>query len=75
MLLTQALQYIIKVAYEISESDFGSGVEPDLNGQPGTLHWTDFPEPLKDHPVTQRKKIDIANHANLPAILADNNYE
>ena len=74
-MLTPVRQYVIQVAYEVSASDFGSGVALDLNAQPGTLHWTDFPEPLKDTPVTQRKKIDIVNHTNLPAILADNKHE
>ncbi|KXJ96645.1 mediator complex, subunit Med18 [Microdochium bolleyi] len=46
----------------------------DLNATPGLLRWTDFPDPLRDSPVTQRKKVEIAECRNLLLTMADNNH-
>ena len=46
----------------------------DLNAAPGTLRWTDLPDPLRDTPVIQRKKIEIPDQRNLPAAMADNGH-
>jgi len=46
----------------------------DLNMTPGLLRWTDFPDPLRDSPVTQRKKVEILECRNLLTAMADNNH-
>ncbi|KAH7040187.1 mediator complex, subunit Med18 [Microdochium trichocladiopsis] len=46
----------------------------DLNTTPGLLRWTDFPDPLRDTPVTQRKKVEIPECRNLLLTMADNNH-
>ena len=44
----------------------------DLNSTPGTLRWIDLPDPLRDTPVTQRKKVEIPDQRNLLSVMADN---
>lgn len=65
--------YVMQLAYDVSpETDFGNGAIVDLNSTPGTLRWMDLPDPLRDTPVTQRKKIDIPDQRNLLTALSDN---
>lgn len=50
-----------------------------LNSSPATLCWTDIPDPTVaanggNPMVVQRKKIEITETKNLPAILQDNNH-
>lgn len=67
--------YILKLMHEVSiESDFGNDSEVDLNSLAGTLCWTDFPDPLRDTPVTQRKRIDIPDQKNLLLVMHDNGH-
>lgn len=67
--------YVLQLAYEVfPESDFGSGAVVDLNSAPGTLRWTDLPDPLRDTPVTQRKKIEIPDQRNLLTTMSYNGH-
>jgi mediator of RNA polymerase II transcription subunit 18, fungi type len=67
--------YVLQVAYEVSpDTDFGKGNAADFNNTLGTLRWTDLPDPLRDTPVTQRKKIEIPDQKQLIATLGENNY-
>lgn len=68
--------YILQVDYEVSPDagDFGADRAADLNAAPGTLRWTDLPDPLRDTPVTQRKKVEIPDQRNLLAAMADNGH-
>lgn len=47
----------------------------EFNNLPGTLRWTDLPDPLKDTPITQRKKIEIPDQLNLPVAMTDNGFQ
>lgn len=68
--------YVLCLAYEVfADVDFGSGAAADLNALAGTLRWTDMPDPLRDTPVTQRKRIDIADQRGLLSAMADNGHE
>ncbi|KAI1820117.1 mediator complex, subunit Med18 [Xylaria intraflava] len=72
---TQLLRssYVLQAAYEISpETDCGK--EMDFNRLPATLRWTDFPDPLRDSPITSRKKIEVPFPGGLPKILMDNKH-
>jgi mediator of RNA polymerase II transcription subunit 18, fungi type len=74
--------FILQARYEVfKEKDFvGPGVEDtqngkDFNSQLGTLRWTDFPEPPNNRAwLTQRKKLEIWEQKNLPAIMSDNKH-
>ncbi|KAI0013161.1 mediator complex, subunit Med18 [Xylariaceae sp. FL0662B] len=67
--------YILQTAYEVSpDSHFGTGLAMEFSSLPGTLRWTDLPDPLRDTPVTSRKKIEIPDQNNLPTAMADNNF-
>ena len=69
--------YVLHLEYEVSPDagDFGgAGVAVDLNAAPGTLRWTDLPDPLRDTPVIQRKKVEIPDQRNLLAAMADNGH-
>ncbi|KAI1147760.1 mediator complex, subunit Med18 [Nemania diffusa] len=54
----------------------GSGPAPapsmDFNRLPATLRWTDLPDPLRDSPITSRKKIEIPFMHALPRVLMEN---
>ncbi|KAI1471296.1 mediator complex, subunit Med18 [Daldinia caldariorum] len=68
--------YVIQLAYEVlPDRDFGKETNTDFNSLPGTLRWTDLPDPLRDTPVTQRKKIEIPDQGNLPTALTDNGIQ
>ncbi|KAI1089925.1 mediator complex, subunit Med18 [Rostrohypoxylon terebratum] len=68
--------YVLQVAYEVAlDKDFGQGTSMEFNNLPGTLRWTDLPDPLKDTPVTQRKKIEIPDQPNLPVAMTDNGFQ
>ncbi|KAI0113571.1 mediator complex, subunit Med18 [Nemania sp. FL0031] len=74
--------YVLQAAYEVTpETDFGrvaaggADVPPvDLNRLPATLRWTDFPDPLRDSPITSRKKIEIPFARGLPVVLTQNKH-
>ncbi|KAE9581393.1 Mediator of RNA polymerase II transcription subunit 18 [Colletotrichum fructicola] len=70
--------YILQARYEVfKDKDFGpTAPEVDFNTRPGTLRWTDFPDPPQGgrSTVTQRKKTEIWDQRNLPAVMKDNNY-
>jgi mediator of RNA polymerase II transcription subunit 18 len=67
--------FVFQLAHEVKvNQDFGSGNAMDLNTVPGTLRWTEFPDPHreKDQLVTHRRKIDIPGQKNLLEIMANN---
>ncbi|OTB03471.1 hypothetical protein M426DRAFT_178372 [Hypoxylon sp. CI-4A] len=67
--------YILQIAYEVlQDRDFGKETTMNFNSTPGTLQWIDFPDPLRDTPVTTRKKIEIPEQPNLPNALTDNGF-
>lgn len=56
--------YVLQIAYEVSlDRDFGKGTAMEFNSLPGTLRWTDLPDPPRETPVTSRantrKKVEI----------------
>ncbi|KAK2021267.1 hypothetical protein LX32DRAFT_699513 [Colletotrichum zoysiae] len=70
--------YILQARYEVfKDKDFGPNApEVDFNARPGTLRWTDFPDPPQNRSsVTQRKKTEIWDQKNLMAVMRDNNYQ
>ncbi|KAI0406357.1 mediator complex, subunit Med18 [Xylaria palmicola] len=73
--------YVLQAAYEVSpEADFArdaGGAAPatmDFNRLPATLRWTDLPDPLRDSPVTSRKKIEVPFLHSLPRALMENKH-
>ncbi|KAI1388958.1 mediator complex, subunit Med18 [Hypoxylon trugodes] len=68
--------YILQAAYEvIPDRDLGKGTTMEFNSLPGFLRWTDLPDPLRDTPVTSRKKIEIPEQVNLPMAMIDNGFQ
>ncbi|KXH67931.1 hypothetical protein CSAL01_01100 [Colletotrichum salicis] len=70
--------YILQARYEVfKDKDFGpTAPEVDFNARPGTLRWTDFPDPPQVRSsVTQRKKTEIWDQRNLLSVMKDNNYQ
>ena len=67
--------YILQATYEVApEVDFGKESTVDLNRLPATLRWTDLPDPLRDSPITSRKKIEIPFPHSLPGSLVANGH-
>ncbi|KAI1076364.1 mediator complex, subunit Med18 [Whalleya microplaca] len=67
--------YVLQTAYEVSpDSHFGTGSAMEFNLLPGTLRWTDLPDPMRDTPITSRKKIEIPDQSNLPTAMLDNGF-
>ncbi|KAI5925962.1 mediator complex, subunit Med18 [Camillea tinctor] len=67
--------YVLQTRYEVPpEAGFGKNVGMDFNNTKGTLLWADLPDPLRDTPVTSRKKIEIPDQMYLPRILEDNSH-
>ncbi|KAI1780927.1 mediator complex, subunit Med18 [Hypoxylon cercidicola] len=67
--------YVLQIAYEVNpDRDFGKGTAMEFNSLPGTLRWTDLPDPARDTPVTSRKKIEIPEQSHLPMALTDNGF-
>lgn len=67
--------YIIQVAYEIvPDRDFRKENSMEFNALPGTLRWTDLPDPQRDTPVTTRKKIEIPDQPQLLTAMTDNGF-
>jgi mediator of RNA polymerase II transcription subunit 18 len=67
--------YILQAAWEVSpETDFGKDTPMDLTRLPATLRWTDLPDPLRDSPITSRKKIEVPFVGLLPHVLMDNKH-
>ncbi|KAI1164779.1 mediator complex, subunit Med18 [Nemania serpens] len=79
--------YVLQAAYEVSpEADFGKDIKDkdagdkassssssmDFNRLPATLRWTDLPDPLRDSPITSRKKIEVPFLHSLPRVLTEN---
>ncbi|KAI1745800.1 mediator complex, subunit Med18 [Xylaria scruposa] len=67
--------YVLQAAYEVSpEADFGkeNAATMDFTRLPATLRWTDLPDPLRDSPITSRKKIEIPFLNSLPRVMMDN---
>lgn len=67
--------YVFQLAHEVSiDKDFGNGDAVDLNTVPGTLRWTEFPDPPREKGqlVMQRKKIDIPDQRNLLSMMTSN---
>ncbi|CAJ2511700.1 Uu.00g073250.m01.CDS01 [Anthostomella pinea] len=68
--------YVVQAAYPVSpDADFGKGTAMEFNTLPGTLRWTDLPDPWRDTPVISRKKLEIPEQSNLQVALTDNNYK
>ncbi|KAI1438947.1 mediator complex, subunit Med18 [Xylaria sp. CBS 124048] len=65
--------YVLQASYEISP-EHDCGKEMEFNRLPATLRWTDFPDPLRDSPITSRKKIELPFLRNLPKALMDNKH-
>ncbi|KAI1375995.1 mediator complex, subunit Med18 [Hypoxylon crocopeplum] len=67
--------YVLQIAYEVvPDRNFGKGTAMEFNSLSGTLRWTDLPDPLRDNPVTSRKKIEIPDQGGLPTALTDNGF-
>ncbi|KAI0479143.1 mediator complex, subunit Med18 [Xylariaceae sp. FL0804] len=67
--------YILQTAYEVSpDAHFGTGAPMHFNMLPGLLRWTDVPDPLRDSPVTSRRKIEIPDQRNLILTMRDNEH-
>ncbi|KAL7624098.1 hypothetical protein AAE478_005655 [Parahypoxylon ruwenzoriense] len=67
--------YVIQTAYEVVQNkDFGKGTAMEFNSLPGTLRWTDLPDPLRDTPVTSRKKIEIPEQTILLTTMTENGF-
>lgn len=67
--------YVLQLAYEVArDKDFGKGTTMDFNALPGTLRWTDLPDPLRDTPITSRKKIDIPDQSALLGAMNENSF-
>ncbi|KAI5863546.1 mediator complex, subunit Med18 [Durotheca rogersii] len=67
--------YVVQTAYEaVPERDFGTGAAMEFNLLPATLRWTDLPDPLRDLPVTSRKKIEIPDQTSLLPAMAENGF-
>ncbi len=65
--------YILQAKYEVApETDFGKESTVDLNRLPATLRWTDLPDPLRDSPITSRKKIEVPFPHSLLGLLVEN---
>ncbi|KAI0182972.1 mediator complex, subunit Med18 [Xylaria flabelliformis] len=69
--------YVLQAAYEVSpETDFvgkeNATATMDFTRLPATLRWTDLPDPLRDSPITSRKKIEIPFLNSLPRVLMEN---
>ncbi|KAI1106335.1 mediator complex, subunit Med18 [Jackrogersella minutella] len=68
--------YVIQIAYEVvPDRDLGKGTTMEFNSLPGTLRWTDLPDPARDTPVTTRKKIEIPEQGALPLAMTDNGLQ
>lgn len=50
----------------------GNKASMDFNRLPATLRWTDLPDPLRDSPITSRKKIEVPFLHSLPRVLTEN---
>ncbi|KAJ9149471.1 Mediator of RNA polymerase II transcription subunit 18 [Pleurostoma richardsiae] len=73
--------YVLQLRYEVfRDRDFGGdAMQTDakpatLDHTPGTLRWTDIPDPTGNRPVTQRKKVDIPDQRNLIRVVQDNGH-
>ncbi|KAL1889747.1 hypothetical protein Sste5346_008735 [Sporothrix stenoceras] len=80
--------FVLQARYPVNRDELGAtpaaspGAAAILNGSaPGTLRWTDIPDPTGGSSateimrmITQRKKVELADTRNLPAILTDNGY-
>ncbi|KAI1339938.1 mediator complex, subunit Med18 [Xylariaceae sp. FL0016] len=67
--------HIIQIAYEVlPENDFGKGTEMQFASLPGTLRWTNFPDPWRDTPVISRRKIEIPGQQHLTMAMLDNKH-
>lgn len=44
----------------------------EFNRLRATLRWTDLPDPLRDSPITSRKKIEVPFQHSLPRVLTEN---
>ncbi|TGJ83251.1 hypothetical protein E0Z10_g5524 [Xylaria hypoxylon] len=67
--------YILQATYEVApETDFGKESTMDFNRLPATLRWTDLPDPLRDSPITSRKKIEVPFPHKLPVIMMANGH-
>ncbi|KAH9907842.1 mediator complex, subunit Med18 [Xylariomycetidae sp. FL2044] len=67
--------YVLQAAYEVSkDADFGRGTEMQFNSLDGMLLWMDLPDPLRESPITSRKKIEIHSQRDLLTGLAENAY-
>ncbi|POS79143.1 hypothetical protein DHEL01_v202468 [Diaporthe helianthi] len=79
--------YIVTARYQVSKAiDFGGGgggpgasqQQKPLTAMPGALFWCEIPDPASvaggQSLVMQRKKIEIWDQLNLPAVLAENEF-
>ncbi|KAL7957337.1 mediator complex, subunit Med18 [Trichoderma compactum] len=70
--------FVLQARYEIyKDRDLGPSAEPvDLDTVPGTLRWTDFPDPPRNQPIlTQRKKVELWEQRKLLSVLRENNHQ
>ena len=67
--------FILRVEYPVNLQDFGAAQTKALNTRPGTLRWTDLPDPiLGDVLHINRKTLDIAKQDNLIGLLEQNSH-
>lgn len=75
--------YIVTARYQVSKAaDFGGQQQQQqhkqLGSTPGALFWSEIPDPASvaggQSLVLQRKKVEIWDQLNLPAVLADNDF-
>ncbi|CAK7271170.1 hypothetical protein SEPCBS119000_004463 [Sporothrix epigloea] len=80
--------FVLQARYPVDMAELGAtpadspGSSAIVSGSaPGTLRWTDLPEPTGGNSATgivrlatQRKKLELTDTRNLPAILMDNGY-
>lgn len=69
--------FVLQARYEVArDRDMGpSSAATDLDGTPGILRWTDFPDPPHARPLlTQRKIVEVWEQKKLPSMMRDNHY-
>ena len=74
--------FVLQARYDVlRDRDMGRspGAEAaavDLDGVPGMLRWTDFPDPPHGRPlVMQRKMVELWEQKHLPSVMRDNQYQ
>ncbi|CAK7220185.1 hypothetical protein SCUCBS95973_004072 [Sporothrix curviconia] len=80
--------FVLQARYPVNMAELGASPAASpgsaaiaAGSAPGTLRWTDLPDPTGSNSATgivrlatQRKKLELTDTRNLPAILTDNGY-